>query len=99
MLRLFWKLNAPRQNTVFILKNARDLLGYTEKKVLLKSLATLFAFICKMPNFYRLCVTAFIIRNNEQFKASKKWRKFKNNKIQRNCTDSYYKKECVFIPF
>ena len=77
-------------NPNFVLRNARDLLRYTAKKLLLKSLATLFTFMCKILNFYWLWVIAFLLRNNEQFKTSrtKKQRKFKNKKIQRKFTVS-----------
>ena len=101
MLRLFLKLNEPRQNTVCVLKNARDLLEFTQKTFLLKDLATFFKFISKIPYFYWLCIIAFLIRNNEPSKTSntKKGRKLKSNKIQRKYTAFSYKKECVFILF
>ena len=49
-------------------RNNRDLLGYTEKNLLLKDLTTMFCSMRKISNFYWFCFIAFPLRNNEEFK-------------------------------
>ena len=72
------------------MRNTKDLLGCSEKKLPLNSLASLFVFMCKMLNFYWLCLIASFLRNNEQIKISKtekqkeNFRKISLNEIRRN---------------
>ena len=95
MLKDFLKTKCTQTEYSFCsVKNVGKLPGYIEKMFLLKGLATLSAFMFKIPSFCWLSSIAFRLRNNEQFKTSKTKtrRKFKNNKIQRKCTVSSYKK-------
>ena len=66
MLRHFLKINSTEVAYVFC--SAKDLLGYTEKKLSFIGLATLFVFICKIPNFYWFYFIAYPLRKNEQSK-------------------------------
>ena len=107
LLKIKWKflhfldiiLNAPRQNTVCVLKKCKRFAWIYWKKVFVKWSGYLLCIQVYNPKFLLALRHSMCLRNNEQFKISKtnKWRKSKNNKIQRKSTVSSYKKECAFI--